>query len=181
MLSRYIRLGIMYFIASIAISTILYAIVLMVLFISNKRRQFPLCKMLFEFVFIVYFITILKITGIIGMTFNISYFLHSFSFSIPFVRSSAAMIILNLLLFVPIGFLFPIAIKSKKWNYKNITITGFCCSLIIEFLQMFAGRMSEIDDIILNTTGTIVGYSLYKLFKNLIDTNKKGNTHQPPG
>lgn len=118
MISRYIRMGVMYFTTSFIVGTIIYAIILGILFISNKRNYFPMLKMLGEYVFIIYAITILKITGIMGMAFNITYFLHSFSFNIPFVGSSIPMIILNLLLFVPVGFLFPIAIKSKKWNYK---------------------------------------------------------------
>jgi VanZ like family. len=167
----------MYFISSITIATIIYAFILGILFLSNKRRKFPLLKMLPEYVLIIYSITILKITGIIGMSFHYSYFLHSLGFNIPFEGSSIPMLILNLLLFVPIGFLFPIALKSKRWNYMNITLVGFCFSFIIEFLQMFAGRMSEIDDLLMNIVGTIIGYTLYKILTICFIRRQKENTN----
>ena len=46
---------------------------------------------------------------------------------------------------------------------KNIILIGFVISLFIEFCQLFISRGTDIDDLILNTLGTIVGLLIYKL------------------
>ena len=66
-------------------------------------------------------------------------------------------IILNTLLFVPAGFLFPLTVK------KNAILYGFLCSVSIEVLQLVTGRgFFEVDDLIHNTFGVVIGYCLYK-------------------
>lgn len=147
---------------SIISSVLLYIIILAFLWISNKRRKFLITRSIFELIFITYCICVLRITGIIGMKFNLSYFSFSmFSLGIPFVGGSLKMIFLNFLLFVPYGFLLPIVFKNSKWSYKKIIAIGFATTIIIEILQVFAGRFSEIDDILTNGFGTLVGYILY--------------------
>ena len=43
------------------------------------------------------------------------------------------------------------------------------CSLLIEILQLpFFDRASDIDDLILNSVGFIVGYGIYLLVKGLL-------------
>ena len=42
---------------------------------------------------------------------------------------------------------------------------GFLCSCSIEFIQFFIGRSTDIDDVILNTTGALLGYLLYVLVR----------------
>lgn len=65
--------------------------------------------------------------------------------------------ILNVVLFLPLGFLLPLmcdrfrAIKTAAW-------TGFGASLTIELLQIFAGRATDVNDLIANTLGAVLGY-----------------------
>lgn len=67
----------------------------------------------------------------------------------------------NILLFIPIGFLFPIAFR-KDW--KITLLFGCCCSLCVELLQLILQRgYFEIDDILLNTAGAGLGYFLLYL------------------
>lgn len=71
----------------------------------------------------------------------------------------------NILLFVPFGYLITDMIHEKA-NKCNIFITTFIVivtSLAIEVIQMFIGRSFDIDDILLNAIGGIVGYISYKL------------------
>mgnify|MGYP002724435975 CR=1 FL=1 len=39
---------------------------------------------------------------------------------------------------------------------------------LIEFLQHFVGRSTDIDDLILNLTGVVVGFGLYTLLTKFI-------------
>jgi glycopeptide antibiotics resistance protein len=69
--------------------------------------------------------------------------------------------------FVPFGFLMPILLKRK-----NLLITmaiGLSFSFFIETMQFaFYKGVAELDDLILNTLGVAIGYSLYKLSQIII-------------
>ena len=69
----------------------------------------------------------------------------------------------NIVWFVPFGFLVPL-IWQKLKSYVVIPL-GFCLSLIIEVSQLVSGKgMFEIDDLVLNTFGSALGYLAYKAF-----------------
>lgn len=164
----YIMVGIWYFISVLPFTIVIYAIIITFrYFITHGLPHFNK-HILAEFCLISHVMTTLKITGIIGMQFNISWFLNSFSFSIfkSLTSGSLLMMSLNLLLFTPFGFLFPIVIN--KCNLIKTFLLSLLFSISIEILQMFAGRMSEVDDIIMNTFGTLIGFAFYKLLKSLL-------------
>ncbi len=67
-------------------------------------------------------------------------------------------LILNILMFVPIGFLLTFVPKKKPAFYK-VCIGGFLISLLIEFIQFISNRgLTEVDDLINNTIGAMIGY-----------------------
>lgn len=68
----------------------------------------------------------------------------------------------NVLIFVPLGFL-P-ALLWKRWRHLW-TAVPLCAgvSLLIEALQLFIGRSVDVDDLILNTLGGLLGYLLFCL------------------
>ena len=66
----------------------------------------------------------------------------------------------NVLLFIPFGYFVNNILKNKKMTI-NILIT-FITSLSIELIQMNIGRSFDIDDIMLNLLGGIIGYYIYK-------------------
>lgn len=64
--------------------------------------------------------------------------------------------ILNILLFVPIGFLIGYLIKDCK--LLKTAALGFFISFMIEFMQFYFRRgISSVDDILNNTVGSAVG------------------------
>ena len=71
----------------------------------------------------------------------------------------------NIILFVPFGFLMSdlINAKSGKINFIVISILTLITSLSIETIQMYIGRSFDIDDILLNYVGSILGYLLFKI------------------
>ena len=63
----------------------------------------------------------------------------------------------NIFLFVPIGFIVPFLFS--KWDWKKSVILGILASLIIEILQLLLQvGIFDIDDIILNSLGVVIGY-----------------------
>ncbi|RDU23664.1 VanZ family protein [Anaerosacchariphilus polymeriproducens] len=85
-------------------------------------------------------------------------------------------IILNILLFVPFGFLLPLGIKwfQKFWK---ICLAGFLFTLLIETSQLLLKRgIFEVDDLFDNTIGTMIGYGCFAmvlLVTSLIKREKK--------
>ena len=71
-------------------------------------------------------------------------------------------ILLNILLFVPFGFLLPSALKSYK-QWWNILLFGFLFSLVIEVLQFATHRgWFDVSDLMHNTFGSGIGYLVYR-------------------
>lgn len=70
----------------------------------------------------------------------------------------------NLIWFMPLGFLLPILTKLRR----PVILLGFLLSLYIEVSQyIFGTGVSEVEDLILNTLGTALGYGLYLLCRRL--------------
>jgi glycopeptide antibiotics resistance protein len=71
----------------------------------------------------------------------------------------------NIVLFIPFSYIFTdiIYMICKKTNFFICTIYVMLTSLSIEAIQYFIGRSFDIDDIILNFTGGIIGYIIFKL------------------
>lgn len=67
----------------------------------------------------------------------------------------------NIALFVPLGFLLPTAFGRLKWWQVDLICLSTTC--IVEFVQPFFGRACDLDDIIMNALGGIIGCALVKL------------------
>lgn len=69
--------------------------------------------------------------------------------------------ILNVLLFVPLGFFLPV-LWEKYRDGKKAVLFGMGLSLAIELLQIFTLRATDINDLITNTLGTALGFFVGK-------------------
>ncbi len=82
--------------------------------------------------------------------------------------SLATEILLNILMLMPVGFLLPMLVG------KNTILYGFLCCLSIECFQLVTRRgYFEVDDVLHNTLGVIVGYLLYLLLIKVFAKEKK--------
>ena len=83
---------------------------------------------------------------------------------IPFLPMIADLknTILNIILFVPLGIMLPFL--WKKYNMLKATLMfGFGMSLAIELMQILTYRATDINDIIANTVGTVLGYFIFRI------------------
>lgn len=85
----------------------------------------------------------------------------------------------NIIWFIPLGFLIPI-IWEKKRQLGTIIGLSFITSLSIEVLQfIFRTGISDIDDLVFNTLGGIIGYIIFKVgqgrYKKLKNSHSKYN------
>lgn len=70
--------------------------------------------------------------------------------------------IMNVVVFMPVGLLLSFTIK--KTSYVRVAIIGACISIGIELLQLiFKKGFSELDDVMHNTLGCMLGYSLFRM------------------
>ena len=77
----------------------------------------------------------------------------------------------NIVLFIPFGFIINTYFKTKKvWT---TLISALIVSTTIEFVQKQIGRSFDIDDILLNTIGCIIGFLIYKLYSKIPENFKK--------
>ena len=73
----------------------------------------------------------------------------------------------NIAWFVPFGFLLPF-LTGRPEKLPAMLLLGFLLSLAIELSQFtFGTGESELDDLILNTLGTALGYLLNRLYISL--------------
>ena len=95
--------------------------------------------------------------------------------SIPFVhlfdyeskRDLLLNVIGNAAMFIPSGIVLPIVYKNLNRFWK-VFLVGAGISLSIETIQLhFSVRATDIDDLILNTVGVIVGYGIYAFIQRI--------------
>lgn len=139
-------------------------IVCYLVYLKKKDKPLSLIRTILLFVFSYYIIGILTMTGI-GK-------LHSFSPRLVLTPSEDLIkltidTILNVILFLPLGFFLPLMYKNFK-NVGKVVLTGFLLSLSIEIVQMFGRGSTDVNDLITNTLGTILGYLFYKILSKFI-------------
>lgn len=71
----------------------------------------------------------------------------------------------NILMFLPVGFFS--ALLSDKPRWWKSTLWTFNASFFIEVFQLFVSRGTDVDDLILNTVGGLVGYGIFALLRRL--------------
>lgn len=88
-------------------------------------------------------------------------------FDYPNVKEALLNFIGNTAMFIPIGAVWPIVFKELD-THKKVIAAGVGFSLCIEILQLpFYDRVSDIDDLMLNSLGYIMGYGIYLLVKKI--------------
>jgi len=94
---------------------------------------------------------------------NLKPFLYLFDYAT--MRESLINLIGNAAMFLPVGIVWPCVYKELDKPWKVIA-AGVGFSLCIEILQLpFFDRVSDIDDLILNSIGFLTGYGIYLLIK----------------
>ena len=81
----------------------------------------------------------------------------------------------NIVMFIPLGFFLSIFSKQGKGLFWRVVIKTAVIMSIIEIIQGITHLgMLDIDDVILNTVGGMLGYLLFKIlvqFRTLANTN----------
>lgn len=81
----------------------------------------------------------------------------------------------NVICFMPLGFVLPV-LSNRKWGIFRITFVSFLASVLVELIQLVSKLGScDVDDIIMNTCGGLLGYILFLICNKIyhIATKKK--------
>ena len=90
-----------------------------------------------------------------------------------FTPSNLRGMALNAVMFAPLGFLLPAYFEGfRRWN--TTLAAGFATSLAIECIQLFTFRATDINDLMTNTTGAILGGCLGRLVLKLCPAIRPG-------
>lgn len=163
---------------------IIFTIFYLPIYFVLRKKQIPFLRqlswvLLGGVIFVILVATILLDVIAGGITFNPPvHHLNLIPFNWLFERwemgvlKMIAQVIGNILMFIPLGLLLPVVFKSLS-SFKKIFQVTFYFSLFIEFIQYFIGRSSDIDDLILNTLGGMLGYAVYCIVYKLFSLKVK--------
>lgn len=120
------------------------------------------------FAFVLYVFAVLYVTGS-GTLYDLLRQTASWGpndlYLIPFLAADPIGCALNVVLFLPLGFSIPLVWKRVDRAF-TIGAMGFSFSLAIELSQLLNHRATDIDDLILNTLGALLGFALYRLWSS---------------
>lgn len=84
--------------------------------------------------------------------------------------------ILNVVLFMPMGYILPGWSGQKKYPWIKIAAYSLLCSLFIETVQLATGLgWFDVDDLLCNLSGALLGCMLYKKVQSKAARGEKTN------
>ena len=75
--------------------------------------------------------------------------------------------LLNVVLFLPLGFMLP-SMWTEFRTCKAVMLAGGAMSLVVELSQLINNRATDVDDLIMNTFGAILGFLVYKYIHEML-------------
>ena len=182
-ISDLIQLGQRYFTLGIELVLVVAIALLIGYFIVYKKifkgqKKLNLVRLLWCAVFLCYLTVVVGVTLMDQSRFwrngKIMPLFYSYRDAwVDFSATSWRNILLNICMFIPLGFLLPSGFNRFRSFWKTYLV-GFGLTAIIELTQLFTSRgMFELDDLLNNTVGTMIGYGIFTLFFGVVNYMKK--------
>ncbi|MCR6794767.1 VanZ like family protein [Bacillus paranthracis] len=145
--------------------TIMFCVLFQIGFYFKAKNNISIRHFLWVYVFLFYLSLVYKVTQI-ATVWDISRYetwirVNQINLTL-FDTAGSTTYLLNIVLFMPFGFLLP-TIWPQFRKMKNTVCAGFFFSLAIELNQLLNNRITDVDDLFTNTLGAIIGYVLYKV------------------
>lgn len=144
----------------------------------NKQKLHHIIKYVLLVAYIVVLVYVVFFAEMFGRTcvsshyrYNLVPFKEITRFATHFSQLGIKIVLINIagnvLAFMPLGFLLPL-IADKKLRLWAVTLISFGLSLGIELTQLITRVGScDVDDLILNTLGGMIGYGCYVIFRKI--------------
>lgn len=147
----------------------LFLLVLLYLIVGTpwKERKLNVGQYFIVITFSIYLMCVIQLVFFpidvnIGKYANLTPWYKTINF-IPILTIDVKTFVLNIIMLMPFGVYLPL-LNRKFDSLKNVAYHGFFLSLFIEVFQMMIriifgnGRSTDINDLIANTVGAILGY-----------------------
>lgn len=132
------------------------------MYIHNSSEKFVFYKEFFNMLFIIYALILFQLLTNTEMNASSGINIVPFTEILRYEVGSTQFyvnVIGNILVFLPFGYFVSSYIKATK--VSHILLVTLITSFTIEFVQHYIGRSFDIDDILLNVIGSIIGFLLY--------------------
>ncbi len=150
-----------------------FTIYLLTLFLvpKFKEKKYSVLQYLLLMTFGVYLLSIIHLVFFpidvnIGIYANLTPWYKTINF-IPVLTIDVTTFLLNIIMLIPFGMYVPL-LNSDVDSVKKIAKQGFFLSLSLEIVQLIirttlgSGRSTDMNDLIANTLGAVVGYLIIK-------------------
>lgn len=174
-----IRRNQMYFILSIGIDIFSTAILFIpcMMLLYHFRKPYSQRMLLFAILFGLYLSAVFSVTGIPSidsLIFDLNINVVPFICFFNGYPSGLEGLLLNILLFIPLGLLLPLFGGTCN-SLRSAAAAGLGLSLFIEIMQIFTFRATDIDDLIANTLGAVIGFVLTKSISKIAEKTASGS------
>ena len=148
------------------------AISLRIYFLKKSNKKIHFSKEIPNLFFMIYILCLFQIvtsqdiSGINGI--NIDFFSELTRYEVG-TRLFYRNIIGNIVLFIPFSFFIAHIFKVK--NHLIMYLFTLLISLTIETTQLYIGRSFDVDDILLNVIGGIIGFLIYNFVSKIVFKN----------
>ncbi|HIQ94764.1 TPA: VanZ family protein [Candidatus Ventrenecus stercoripullorum] len=132
------------------------------MYIHNSSEKFVFYKEFFNMLFIIYALILFQLLTNTEMNVSSGINIVPFTEILRYEVGSTQFylnVIGNILVFLPFGYFVSSYIKATR--VSHILLVTLITSFTIEFVQHYIGRSFDIDDILLNVVGAIIGFLLY--------------------
>lgn len=137
--------------------------------IAKNKEKIVLYEELLKYAFMIYIISLFHVVTFQDVSWSTSNFIpfkEMFRYQL-FSNLFFKNVVGNMIMFLPYGFFISYFLKINK--AKVVLVLSVIASLTIEITQLIIGRVFDVDDILLNVVGAIIGYFIYRIFHNIKD------------
>lgn len=142
---------------------------LRIVYFNQTKQKIILYEELLKYSFIIYVISLFYVVTFQDVSWSTSNFIpfkEMFRYKL-FSSLFFKNVIGNMLMFLPFGFFASYFLKLKK--SRIIFFLSLIVSITIETTQLIIGRVFDVDDIMLNIIGGLIGYFIYRILHNIKD------------
>ncbi len=146
---------------TIVIVVCILTIMRLAMLFKGERKKFVFHEEIFNLIFIIYLMVLFRLVtsqDLPGGGTNFTPFREILRYDYG-TNGFYKQVFGNILLFIPLGYFFTKYCRIKRLG--GIILTSLLASLSIEVVQHFIGRCFDIDDVILNVTGGVIGFLIY--------------------
>ena len=139
---------------------------LRIAYLIKYKEKFVYYEEMLKLGFMVYIISLFYVVTFQDVSWSTSNFMpfkEIFRYQL-FSPSFIKNVVGNMIMFMPYGFFISYFLKLDKKRY--VIFLSLLTSATIEITQLIIGRVFDVDDILLNIVGGLLGYLVYRLLHN---------------